>query len=418
MSARAVSLPLAVALVAIAAAGAWQYFDMTAHQRAHVEEERRHANALLEAADGVALRECRGGRFVAAELQGALEDLLARFALEWLAIRTQDGRTIAAAGRPPRADEAPFVHTRAFEPRSPQPLGRGPRWADGAATSAFPDAPLALTLAMPRATLEDQLDDDRMRALVTTTALAAAILLLVGASWQRARSFELRAALVASEAQREGLETLRRLGAGLAHETRNPLGVVRGFAEQIARGRVEAQDLQRTARAIVEETDRTVARLDEFLLLSRPATLRRTKLALKRLCDELAVLLQPDAESLSARLTVAVADLSIDADPDQLRRLLLNLVLNALQAVEPGGHVEIGTERRDATLAIVVADDGRGVPEELRDTLFEPYVSGRAGGTGLGLAIARRIAIDHGFALRHEPRSPRGTRMILEIPAP
>ena len=67
---------------------------------------------------------------------------------------------------------------------------------------------------------------------------------------------------------------------------------------------------------------------------------------------------------------------------------------------------------------LCVEDDGCGVPEALHATLFEPYVSQREGGTGLGLSIASRIAIDHGFELRHEPRQPHGTRMILEVPRP
>jgi signal transduction histidine kinase len=416
MLAKSARLPVGIALVAMIAASAWQYADMRRHEHAHVADFERRGRALLAAAEGVVLRECRGGRFQPAELQAALDETKVRFGLEWLALLAAGDRSLAATGETPAALSGPGVFTKRFEPKSAQPLGRGPRWSSDSRVSTLPDESLRLALVLPMAELNGRLADDRMRALITTGALIASIALLVGALWSRTRSAELRAELAESRTAVEGLETLRRLGAGLAHETRNPLGVVRGFAERLAHGRIPSDEIRKTAGAILEETDRTVARLDEFLLLSRPAALRRQRFSLRELCAELGDLLRPDLESVTAELAIECGDVELFADRDQIRRLLMNLLLNAIRAIDSGGHVWLRCEQVDDGMRVVVEDDGTGVPDELRETLFEPYVTGRQGGTGLGLAIARRIAIDHGYRLRYEPAPGKGTRMIVELP--
>jgi signal transduction histidine kinase len=98
--------------------------------------------------------------------------------------------------------------------------------------------------------------------------------------------------------------------------------------------------------------------------------------------------------------------------------MLLNLLLNAIAAIEEGGRITLRSESSSTGtgLRIVVQDDGCGVPDSLRDSLFEPYVTGREGGTGLGLAICRRIAIDHGFTLDFEDAPCGGTRMVITVP--
>jgi len=153
-----------------------------------------------------------------------------------------------------------------------------------------------------------------------------------------------------------------------------------------------------------------VARLDEFLLLSRPSTLACSRFSVRTLVEELVDLLRPDLEAKGATFRIVGSDIDVDADREQTRRLLLNLLLNATQAIDAGGAILI--ELRGGEIRI--RDDGCGVPQSIRESLFEPYVSTRQGGTGLGLAIARQIAMAHHWRLRYEPGQPRGTTMILE----
>jgi signal transduction histidine kinase len=147
----------------------------------------------------------------------------------------------------------------------------------------------------------------------------------------------------------------------------------------------------------MEETDRTLARLDEFLLLSRPEKLRRERFDLHELVVDVGELIEPDLAALEVALDVESFAYSVDADRDQVRRLVLNLLLNALALAPAVRRVRIAFDVPRG--ALVVEDDGPGVAAELRASLFEPYVSGREGGTGLGLAISRQIASAHGWRL-------------------
>ncbi|MFM1871993.1 MAG: Sensor protein ZraS [Planctomycetota bacterium] len=408
-------VPTLLTAVAIAAVVGWQALDLR-HRRARCRADHRtFAEAIWSAVDGMAVREFRGGRYEPTALAELLEESRRRFGLEYVGIAAGD-ELLGSVGAVAATAAAELVVERAFSPL--QPLGRGPRWGAGRDSRAVPDAPLRLRIVLDGAVLQARLADESLRAILTGASLAAVCAILALAVAARARRAELRAELAAGRERLAGLETLSRIGAGLVHETKNPLGVVRGIAERIAGGKLAGDDVRTAATSIVDEADRTVARLDEFLLLSRPARLRREPVELAPLCERLLALLHFDLEAARARLVLRIDPLTIDADRDQLRRLLLNLLLNAVQAVSgAGGILELSCRRVGGTVQIVVADDGPGVPEALRETMFEPYVSGRAGGTGLGLAIARRIAADHGFVLRHEAVVPHGARLVLEVPA-
>ncbi|MEZ5964153.1 MAG: HAMP domain-containing sensor histidine kinase [Planctomycetota bacterium] len=408
--------PAAAVLLALLALGGWQYSDWAAHRREHVGEHERFGRALLRGLEGVVERQTRGGVYDRRRLRQALEDVSASFGVEWLAlVETVSGSSLAEVGVRPVAPVPGAVFETEVAPTGHRPGGRGPPWADDGQFVALPPGSLRLTLALSTGDLRARLRQADRRALATVLALASVVVLTAVFFAVRARSQALSAALSASRAHGKSLDYLRRLGAGLLHETKNPLGVVRGLAQRMATDPTVSAALRQSAQAIVDETDRTVARLDEFLLLSRPAQIRRERVDVAALFHELVALVDPDLRARDVRLAVHCGSAWLDADRDQIRRLLLNLLLNAVREVGPGGHIRLACETTERGLVLAVEDDGPGVPESLRETMFEPYVSGRPGGTGLGLSIAQRIALDHGFRLRHEPNVPRGARMLLEV---
>ena len=192
---------------------------------------------------------------------------------------------------------------------------------------------------------------------------------------------------------------------GFAHEVKNPLAGLRGAAQLLQR-RVDGEDLQALAGLIIDEADRLGALANRLLHHDGAAQLGPVNI--HQLLERLADLLQaePSPPQLRHDYDPSVPDLHGDAG--RLQQVLLNLARNALEAgartltlrtrIEHG--VRLGERMLRMALRVDVIDDGAGVPAMLRDTLFQPLVSGRADGTGLGLALSREIAHEHGGELR------------------
>lgn len=214
---------------------------------------------------------------------------------------------------------------------------------------------------------------------------------------QMSRSSELELQLVRAEAMNNHLREMNLAAAGLAHETRNPLNVVRGLAQLLARNPEDAAKAQETSGRIVDEVDRVSNRLNEFIAYSKPREPVLAPVDVRALLDELGEALRTDCEDRRAEWRNEVAASEIMADEGMLRQVFFNILMNALQAIPEGGIVRMRAERDERTgeLRIAVADSGPGVPEEIRNDVFRPYVSARDKGTGLGLAVVRQIAVAH-----------------------
>ena len=207
---------------------------------------------------------------------------------------------------------------------------------------------------------------------------------------------------------------------GFAHEVKNPLAGLRGAAQLLQR-RVGSEDLQALAGLIIDEADRLGALANRLLHHDGAAQLGPVNIhqLLERLTDLLQA--EPTPPQLRHDYDPSVPDLLGDAD--RLQQVLLNLARNALEAgahtltlrtrVEHG--LRLGERMLRMALRVDVIDDGPGVPIQLRDTLFQPLVSGRADGSGLGLALSREIAHEHGGELRCTSR-PGETVFSLYLP--
>ena len=193
---------------------------------------------------------------------------------------------------------------------------------------------------------------------------------------------------------------------GFAHEVKNPLAGLRGAAQLLQR-RVDGAELQALAGMIIDEADRLGTLANRLLFHDGAA--RLGPLNIHHLLERLGDLLQAESPAPCLRHDYDPSAPEPFGDADRLQQVLLNLARNALQAgaqqltfrtrVEHG--VRLGERMLRMALRVDVIDDGAGVPAELRETLFEPLVSGRADGTGLGLALSREIAQEHGGDLRY-----------------
>jgi len=205
----------------------------------------------------------------------------------------------------------------------------------------------------------------------------------------------------------ERLEAVAALSASLAHEIRNPLASIRSSVEQLARAKRDDPDEQILGELILRESDRLNRLLGEFLDFSRVrADYFRTVNLLSVVSDAARMVREHPDCGPGVDVVVKGKPTLIQGDEDLLQRIVWNLMLNAVQAVKGQGKVTAvidapspgelprGTEF-DQAVRLRVTDDGPGIDPELRDRLFQPFVSGRQGGSGLGLAIVQRAVDAH-----------------------
>ena len=223
------------------------------------------------------------------------------------------------------------------------------------------------------------------------------------------KSSDLQIRLVRASELNTHLKELNLAAAGLAHETRNPLNIIRGMAQMISKQSDVPAAIRDKTRTILDETDKVTAQLTEFINYSRPREVRRSALPLNSVVNEVVHTLSHDAEEKKVRLESSGEVVTIEADNQLLRQALFNLLLNAIQAVGQGGHIQVVTKKVNGTEAIIeIRDDGPGVPPERRKEIFKPYFTTQPKGSGLGLAVVQQIVLVHGWEIECLPNDPKG----------
>lgn len=230
------------------------------------------------------------------------------------------------------------------------------------------------------------------------------------------RSLE-RARVAHGRAERMG--AMSQMAAMVAHEVRNPLGILRASIE-LLRARAGARLDEREQSRIhdmLAEVDRLGRLTQEFLSLAAEPRLDRSECDLAAIAAETADAVREAAPH--ARIELSIPDgITLSADRDKLKQVFLNLLLNAAQATERPLTIRVEAQRARATVAVHVSDDGPGIPQDVREKLFQPFVTTRAGGSGLGLTVARRIVEAHGGTLALTPWQPDapGATFTLHLP--
>jgi len=218
------------------------------------------------------------------------------------------------------------------------------------------------------------------------------------------------------------LAAIGTLAAGIVHDIRNPLVSVRTFLQLLPERRDDEEFCTAFRELALSELDRVCVLINDLLSFSRPTDPVREVLDLAPIAEQMVRLLEPEARKGDVHLHVEMPDvpLRVAADEGQLRQLLMNVVLNAIEATPPGGHVVVNgappTSNGSHSCTLRIRDTGEGVPDGEADRLFEPFYTTKPLGSGLGLYVARRIVDDHAGTIEAAANPEGGTCVSIRLP--
>ncbi|EHS88908.1 TPA: two-component system sensor histidine kinase ZraS [Klebsiella oxytoca] len=268
-----------------------------------------------------------------------------------------------------------------------------------------------------------ELDADHARGLRNMVIMLCAAGVVMTATvlaqfWFR-RYQRSRKQLQEATARKEKLLALGHLAAGVAHEIRNPLSSIKGLARYFAERTPADGEAHQLALVMAREADRLNRVVSELLELVRPAHLKYQSVDLNEVITHSLQLVSQDAASraISLKFIAQPALCRIQADPDRLKQVLLNLYLNAIHAIGRDGVITVAVrECGDGRVKVSVADSGKGMTAEQLQAIFTPYFTTKADGTGLGLAVVQNIVEQHGGTIDAESTPGKGALFTLYLP--
>ncbi|NLA74175.1 MAG: PAS domain-containing protein [Deltaproteobacteria bacterium] len=216
------------------------------------------------------------------------------------------------------------------------------------------------------------------------------------------------------------LASIGRLAAGVAHEIRNPLSSIKGFATYFGERYKDVPEDRNTAQIMVSEVERLNRVITQLLDFARPVDAKREILDIKKVINHSIKMIERDANEHNIRVKVDIAPgiPHISFDTDLMNQVFLNLFLNSVEAMENGGELSVraGYDPDTENVRIAVSDTGKGIDPSYITSIFDPYFTTKQSGTGLGLAIVHRIIESHNGEIKVESNPDAGTEVIITLP--
>lgn len=215
----------------------------------------------------------------------------------------------------------------------------------------------------------------------------------------------------------EGFVAVGKIAASIAHEIRNPLSSIKGFA-QYFKSRFKAKKDAAYADIMIKEIDRLNRVITELLDYAKPTELNLKKQKLEEIISYSIKLLESDIKGKEINIKVEYEnDLPlVPMDKDQMTQAVLNILLNSIEAVNKNGEIRIGVRQIKNGLQLSISDNGKGIAKENIDKVFEPFFTTKKSGTGIGLALVKRIIDMHNGKIAIESKEGEGTRFVIRLP--
>ena len=227
--------------------------------------------------------------------------------------------------------------------------------------------------------------------------------------------------LEAQVRRHDRLIALGKMAAGVAHEVRNPLSSIKGFATLLGSRFPAESEEGEAARLLINEVERLNRSITELLTYARPLPLTIAEVEIAPFIEASLKLIQSDARELGVTVhhDIGLTRKQVRLDKDRLNQVLLNLYLNSLQAMEHGGELQVAVREgtRPNTIEIQVRDTGCGIAEDILERVMDPYFTTKPEGTGLGLAMVYKIIDEHGGTIKIASKAGQGTTVSILLPA-
>lgn len=260
----------------------------------------------------------------------------------------------------------------------------------------------------------------RRQAIVQAATTGVAILLLVVMAYALVRTLRRSLDMQARENSERHLKSLGTMVAVLAHEIRNPLSAMKGLTQLAQEDLSPEHSIQSQLRTVVSEAERLERLVTDLLDFARTKEPQISQFELSELLSELKAMLESrlQTSNVALHLPSAITPMQVRSDPAGLRQILLNVLMNAIDATPEGGTVELtaGRDESDKSIVIRVDDSGKGIGQNNPDELFQPFVTTKVRGTGLGLAVSKQIAEKLGGTLKLENLPGGGARCSITLP--
>jgi two-component system sensor histidine kinase HydH len=214
------------------------------------------------------------------------------------------------------------------------------------------------------------------------------------------------------------LNSIGSLAAGVAHEIRNPLSSIKGFAVYFKERLSGNKEDEKTADIMIQETERLNRVISQLIEFARPLELKKEKVQFVELVQHTIKLIAADAQKnkISVELDVDADLPEVAVDPDKIKQVLLNIFLNSLAALKEGGKLTIEFAPMADNVAVIISDTGIGIEKTDLPSIYDPYFTSKPAGTGLGLAIVQKIMEAHGGRINVESIVGKGTKVSLYFP--